>query len=263
VSRISDYERGYAAGHAACVLNEQCEKGKCQFIEDAALYALNRAVAGVNRGQIATEFFISQNVAVFTIKMEEVREQIGRVPRAGLLGSGLWFVQESDVPPESLDDWWREKVREHLAATPETLVIVIPVLILYVLIPISLPMEIGPLARECWEEIQALRATANLSQEPDGTVQQCNENKRPWAETAGDWSYHKGYIDITQLFAIEIALSGGWRSEQILSAILRGRELREYQGIISFPAVGDSYSNGMLTAGYDCGLSFAIEYESW
>jgi hypothetical protein len=57
-SRISDYEKGVSAGYTAGVRSERQEKRMSQIIDDSVQDMLGYAVAGMNRGQITTDFCI-------------------------------------------------------------------------------------------------------------------------------------------------------------------------------------------------------------
>ena len=114
-------------------------------IQELMRYVILYAVAGTGRGKIAIETERLNAGRIIRLRMEKTIEQVphaivdgkptvfGGFPGSSMLfftkgaeqkSMGLQDIDDSGFPRRSAIEWFRTKVQEHLAATPETLSIV-------------------------------------------------------------------------------------------------------------------------------------------
>jgi hypothetical protein len=228
----------------------------CQSMDDAIDHIEDYLCAHANRGQITVDFDFKDRVCMLTVEMEEVKERTGQVPLAGEPGSAVLFIRSSDVPSDTPTEYILSRILEHMPVTPGKLIVIVPTGIFLFSIFDDLPEELKQQVLGYMKRVQ--REREMLQQEQDDTVPRPAEDTESTAKTSGDWRYNEGYTVTIQSFVEAVARSDSMDSEEIRSMLQEGRKFRESQNLL--PTANDSYSNGVLTAAYDCGSSIAMGY---
>jgi hypothetical protein len=176
-----------------------------QSYVDAIKMLVTYLIAGIERGG-EISFIERDESFVLIAKMADVLPQAGRIPDVGMPGSGLLFIDEYAVPPESVLNWLRAHIQEHLAAAPQTLLVVIPLELVYLLVAHTLPESTRKEILQYWAHIRMERKElcgphgSDVLRRASGTAGVINATH--------DWNYLRDYILGMQICAAAINEAG-------------------------------------------------------
>jgi hypothetical protein len=144
---MDDSGRGVAAGNEASTENNNAERPQAQREVDALRLILEDFVDGVER-DCKLNFATHEHSCVFIVQMTDTQHQANEVSVVGAPGSSVLFVDEVDergiaeTSSMSFADWIRARFQEHLAVTPQTLVVVISIGMIRFLINFALSKRV-------------------------------------------------------------------------------------------------------------------------
>lgn len=214
---------------------------------DAFKRIMERMVEGVER-DCALYLFLHSEMCVFIVRMADIQHQTNDVSLVGSLGSSVLPIDEMDVPEiKSPADWMRLRIQEHLAVTPQMLVVLIPLSLIKFLLDLALSKRgKRKIRQQYWKSIQAKRK--NMGKKLRHELQECMS----WAEVVVgeefDWGYKQKYISDIQTAVVELAHTGKSPFE-ICSLVRKGQRS---------PEARPKHSPGCLGAGVRAAM-FAME----
>jgi hypothetical protein len=162
-----------------------------QSYVDAIKNLVTYLIAGIERGGELSFIELDESF-ILIAKKADVLPKTGRIPHVGMPGSGILLIDKYAVPEESVLNWLRAHIQEHLAAAPQTLLVVIPLELVYLLIEHVLPERIRQDILQYWEYIRMERK--KLCGTPGSDVQRRKSGAVCAIKATYDWNYLKDYI---------------------------------------------------------------------
>jgi hypothetical protein len=232
-------------------MRKQARKGTVESQElanrttAALIHMIDYVVAGSDIVEL-TAFKQNASVSTLTLKKAKVQEKTGPIPQAGLLGSGVLFLDSMNAPPQPTIGWLRAMVQEHLAASCEALVVVISASVVQMLLLDDTPEKFRHLALESWKQDQ------EASQKIRRRYQKQKRAETEFAAgtTACDWDYVRGYTSGVQaaVAAIAQAIDGNLSPAEICWA------LRVWQTAVA--VIPDRASDSLKNGIYACSIAW-------
>ena len=163
---------------------------------------------------------------VFVVRMADTQHQTNEIPLAGSPGSCVLFIDPMAVPESrSPANWMRARIQEHLAVTPQTLVVLIPSALIEFLIANALSKRGKRKVRQqYWKSIKAKRK--NMGKKLRRELQECMSGTEVAVEKVRDWKYKETYINGIQTIVVAVAHTGKSPLE-ICSLVRQGQRLLE------------------------------------
>jgi hypothetical protein len=228
--RMDDSGRGLAAGNEASTGNNNAEPTQAQREVDALRLILEDFVDGVER-DYTLNFAKHENSCVFVVRMTDTQHQANEVSVAGAPGSSVLFVDEVDergiteTSSTSFADWIRARFQEHLAVTPQTLVVVISIGIIRFLIDLALSRrDKRQMQQQYWKSIQAKRNI--MGEKRCRELQEGTSGTGVAVEKTRDWKYKEAYILGVQTI-VAAAAQTDMSPFEICSLVRKGQSLPE------------------------------------
>jgi hypothetical protein len=160
------------------------------------------------------ELGLHDRTCVLVILKDEAKRQAGPIPYAGMSGSGLLFVDESEFPSENSADWLKTKILEHVATAPKMLLVLISAEIVHYLAANVIPEHHRKQKLEYWQG-DPVNRKGKCS---------CTEGKGVAIETICDWHYIEGYVAAMQSYVTAIAVQCGLSPSEICFALRGGQK---------------------------------------
>jgi BMFP domain-containing protein YqiC len=236
--RMDDDGREVAAGNVA----------SCENVNTVELRrTLERMVEGLER-EYTLHAFLHGEMCVFIVRMADVQHQTNDVSLVGSLGSSVLPIDPRGVPESrSPANWIRSQIQEHLAVTPQMLVVLIPLELIKFLIDLALSQRgKRKIRQQYWKSIQAKRK--NMGKKLRRELQECMSGAEVVVGEEFDWDYKQQYICDIQTAVVELAHTG--LSPLEICALVRKGQQR--------PEARPKHSPGCLGAGVRATM-FALE----
>jgi len=170
-------------------------------------HILEGMVEGVGR-DCALNLFPHGDMYVFIVRMLDVQHQTKPITIAGSPGSCVLFIDPRAVPESRAPaNWIRLRIQEHLAVTPQTLVVLIPSELIEFLIALALSKRGRQRIRQqYWKSIRARRK--NMSEKCRRELQECTSGTEVVVGEEFDWDYKQKYISGVQSVVAAVAHTG-------------------------------------------------------
>jgi len=163
---------------------------------------------------------------VIAIRKSETSNQPVPKPRqiqyAGAASTEIAYIRKPDVPDKALKEWLRERLRDHIAAVPETLLICIPAEMLEVLVADDLPEERRKLALQKWNE---LKHEHEQCEDCQRKLRESDSLTGLAVEDVCSDEYIHAYLQSLKLFTVASVLLNGLSPWQICAGMRKAQAL--------------------------------------